>query len=102
MLKCSLCEYKSNKKYNLNRHMVSKHNNDKYKNATIDYKNVTINNKNVTNDCKNATNYNKCLKCSKILSSNQYLNKHLLICKGISNVIYVIKYLQIVVQNQHI
>ena len=78
MLICSYCEYKSNKKYNLNRHMVSKHNNDKYKNATINHKNATINHKNTITD-------NKCSKCNKILSSKQYLEKHLLICKGVSN-----------------
>ena len=92
MLKCSYCDYKSNKKYNLNRHMVSKHNNDKYKNATINHKNDTIYNTNATINHKNDTIYNKnaitdnkCSKCSKILSSKQYLEKHILICKGVSN-----------------
>ena len=54
MYNCSLCEYKSNKKYNLNRHMVVKHNNNNDKNV------ITGN------------------KCSKILSSKQYLEKTLL------------------------
>jgi hypothetical protein len=92
MFICSYCEYKSNKKYNLNRHMVSKHNNDKYKNdtinhnnATINHKNATINHKNDTINHKNAITDNKCNKCNKILSSKQYLEKHLLICKGVSN-----------------
>jgi hypothetical protein len=30
-------------------------------------------------------NDKQCNKCNKILSSKQNLNKHLLICKGISN-----------------
>jgi len=30
-------------------------------------------------------NKNQCNKCNKIFSSNQYLNKHILICKGVSN-----------------
>ena len=92
MFICSYCEYKSNKKYNLNRHMVSKHNNEinknatiNNKNATINNKNATINNKNATIDNKNATIDNKCVNCNKILSSKQYLEKHLLICKGVSN-----------------
>jgi len=33
----------------------------------------------------NFTNENKCRKCSKILSSKNYLMKHLEICKGVSN-----------------
>ena len=78
MYNCSLCEYKSNKKYNLNRHMVVKHNNNNNKNVMINDKNVMINDKNVITD-------NKCNKCSKILSSKRYLEKHLLICKGVSN-----------------
>ena len=89
---CSLCEYKSNKKFNFNRHMVAKHNNDNFKNVinnckntTIDCKNTTIDCKNTTIDCKNTTIGNKCNKCNKILSSKYYLEKHILICKGISN-----------------
>jgi len=95
MLNCSCCEYKTNKKYNLNRHMVSKHNNEPCSNATATYKNATVNNKNATVAYKNDTiankndtvicSDNKCTKCNKILSSKQYLEKHLLICKGISN-----------------
>ena len=34
---------------------------------------------------KNAITDNKCSKCNKILSSKQYLEKHLLICKGVLN-----------------
>ena len=57
--KCSLCIYETNKKYNLNRHMMAKH--------------------------KNTVNDKECNKCGKILSSKNYLQKHLLICKGVSN-----------------
>ena len=76
--KCSLCNYESYKKYNFNRHMITKHNDIDNKNVIIDNKNVIIDNKNVIID-------NKCSKCNKILSSKQYLQKHLLICKGVSN-----------------
>ena len=41
--------------------------------------NTIINNNNTIVDEK------KCNKCNKIFSSKQYLNKHLLICKGVSN-----------------
>ena len=41
--------------------------------------NIKINNENENNDD------NKCNKCNKILSSKYYLQKHLLICKGVSN-----------------
>ena len=37
------------------------------------------------NDKLNTVNDKQCYKCNKILSSKQNLNKHLLICKGVSN-----------------
>jgi len=58
--------------------------NDKL-NVTIDKPDATTDKPNDTIDKPNATNDNKCLKCNKILSSKQNLNKHLLICKGVSN-----------------
>jgi hypothetical protein len=48
-------------------------------------KKVDNDNKKVDNDNKKVDNANECIKCHKILSSKQYLNKHLLICKGVSN-----------------
>ena len=78
---CSHCLYKTNRKYNFNRHMVHIHNNinNIYNNEiNNDNKNVVIDNKNVVID-------NQCKKCLKVLSSKQYLIKHLLICKGVSN-----------------
>lgn len=93
IFKCSYCNYNSNKKFNLNRHMMSKH---KYINDSIiinDDKNTIIDDSIFINDEINTiTNNNntindekKCEKCNKIFSSKQYLNKHLLICKGVSN-----------------
>ena len=97
--KCNYCIYNSNRLYNFKRHMMTKHKeynsyhlvNDK-PNATIDKPDVTIDKPNATIDKPNAMidkpnvmNDNKCLKCNKILSSKQNLNKHLLICKGVSN-----------------
>ena len=106
IFKCSFCNYNSNKKFNLNRHMMSKHNNIDYntndtihnnvmnidnKNDTIHNNVMNIDNKNDTihniimNIDKNVMNDKECEKCNKIFSSKQYLNKHLLICKGVSN-----------------
>ena len=68
--------------------MVSIHNNIDYNNDNDNNKNVIIDKKNVIIDKKNViidNIYNQCSKCLKILSSKQYLNKHLLICKGVSN-----------------
>jgi hypothetical protein len=45
-----------------------------------DIKNGKLNNNIIINN-----NDNKCIKCNKILSSKYYLEKHLLICKGVSN-----------------
>lgn len=97
--KCNYCIYNSNRLYNFKRHMITKHKecnsyhfvNDKPNvtidkpNAMIDKPNATIDKPNVTIDKPNVMNDNKCLKCNKILSSKQNLNKHLLICKGVSN-----------------
>lgn len=75
--------------------MVSKHNNDKYKNTVIDYYNTVI-------DCYNTIIDNKCSKCNKILSSKRNLEKHLLICKGVLNPLECHLCHKIVVQNQDI
>ena len=92
MFNCSVCEYKSNKKYNLNRHMVSKHKNNDCSNPTPNCSNPTFNCSNPTLNCSNPTlNCSnpiisfKCIKCNKILSSKRNLDKHLLICKGVLN-----------------
>jgi len=100
--KCTCCNYFSNKKYNLYRHMVAKHVNsnvgiidNEFNNANIDIINANNQNKVANNNINYANseidfannnkyiNENKCYKCSKILSSKHYLNKHLLICKGV-------------------
>ena len=90
--KCKYCTYNSNRLYNFNRHMMSKHkeiNNRNFinydKNVCNDDKNVCNDDKNVCNDDKNVCSDKQCYKCNKILSSKQYLAKHLLICKGLSN-----------------
>jgi hypothetical protein len=92
MFNCSCCEYISNKKYNLTRHMVSKHKNENCSNSTNNCSNSTNNCSNSTNncsnsiiDCSNSTINNKCSKCNKILSSKRNLEKHLLVCKGVVN-----------------
>jgi hypothetical protein len=99
---CSCCLYNSTKKFNLNRHMLSKHSNIDINNTMVDVNNtivdvnntivdvnntmvdinntiVDVNNTMVDNDDK------KCPKCSKNLSSKNYLKKHLIICKGVLN-----------------
>ena len=53
---CSKCVYQTNKKFNLNRHITSKHKEDYNINDIIN-----------TNDI----NDNKCDKCNKILSSKR-------------------------------
>jgi hypothetical protein len=97
--KCFYCNYNSNRLYNFKRHIMAKHkeinyqhlindkqnvDNDK-QNVDNDKQNVDNDKQNVDNDKQNVDNDNKCSKCYKILSSKQNLNKHLLICKGLSN-----------------
>ena len=106
---CSLCEYKTNKKYNLNRHINGKHKKIFLNNANNDYNNlnntnINLNNTNIdlnntnidlnnTNIDLNNTNIDlnniniitKCHKCNKKLSSKYYLKEHLNKCKGVIN-----------------
>ena len=96
IFKCSFCNYNSNKKFNLTRHMMSKHKNIN-DSIIIEDKINTINNNNndsiiikdeintIINNNNTIVDEKKCNKCNKIFSSKQYLNKHLLICKGTSN-----------------
>ena len=83
--KCFYCNYNSNRLYNFKRHMMTKH-------KEIDDNKIMSNNLNTVNDNLNTVNDNlntindkKCSKCSKILSSKQNLNNHLIICKGVLN-----------------
>ena len=103
---CLACLYKTDLKYNFNRHMVSKHNNNDVINTASDVINTAsdvintasyvintasdvINTaSDVINSASNVINTasdNECIKCCKILSSKNYLQKHLIICKGVSN-----------------
>ena len=86
---CLACLYKTDLKYNFNRHMVSKHNNnDDVKNPMVDKECCKIFSlKDNKNDVKKPIVDNECVKCGKILSSKNYLQKHLIICKGVSNVL---------------
>jgi hypothetical protein len=65
--------------------MLTKHKNEDISIFTDINKNTDIINKNTDIINKNTDIDNKCVKCNKILSSKQYLEKHLLICKGVSN-----------------
>ena len=104
--KCKYCTYNSNRLYNFNRHMMSKHKEINNRNFINDDKNVCNDQPNVCSDkpnvcsdkpnvcsdqpnvCNNQPNVcsdKQCYKCNKILSSKQNLKKHLLICKSVSN-----------------
>ena len=106
IFECNYCNYKTNKKYNLNRHIHGKHNinifnnanidfnntNNNFNNTNIDFNNTNIDFNNANNDFNNANNNtnntnntNICDKCGKSLSSKYYLNKHFEKCKGVIN-----------------
>lgn len=90
MFNCLCCEYKSNKKYNLDRHINIKHKNDiiEDNNDINTHNNDIIEDKNYINTDKNDIIEDKCIiciKCNKKLSSKQSLKNHLLICKSVSN-----------------
>ena len=83
---CSLCLYNTDIKFNFNRHMKLKHSID---NKDIIEVKTDIEDKNKDNKhiIEVKTQDNKCVKCNKILSSKKYLQKHLKICNGVSNVL---------------
>jgi len=61
--KCSECEYESEKKYNINRHMMAKHKKDKVNISMNNNNNIHENNnvnENNVNENNNVHNDNKC------------------------------------------
>ncbi len=65
---------------------ISKNPNIQNKNSNIEDKIPNIKDKNTNIKDRNTNNDNNiCNKCGKTLSSKSYLNKHLIICKGVSN-----------------
>lgn len=70
IFECTICDYKTNKKYNLTRHMVTKHAAEK----------VVENAEKVVENAEN-----KCDKCSKIFSRKSHLKVHLETCKGVKD-----------------
>ena len=103
--KCTCCEYESLKKYNLYRHMVTKHIDSTQQNShllqqnsQISQQNSQISQQNSQNPQQNSqnpqqnsqiinetNNDNICSKCNKKLASKQSLNRHIKICKGVKN-----------------
>ena len=105
IFKCSQCEYITDLKTNLTRHSMRKHKSDENpgiknspknilddpKNILQDPKNILDDPKNILDDPKNILDEhtecdnNICIKCQKTLSSKSSLQKHMKICKGVSN-----------------
>ena len=87
---CTNCDYKSERVFNLNRHMVSKHD---VKNGIIQSnivlnktnKGLIITNKNIIDDKIDIIN--KCNKCNNTFYRKSYLNKHIEKCTGPKNVL---------------
>jgi len=76
--KCVYCEYSTNIKANFSRHIITRHR-DKIDKSCI----VNVQNDNIFLQKNN--NLTTCSKCGKKLSSKNSLNKHIIICKGVSN-----------------
>jgi hypothetical protein len=103
MFNCSECDYKTERKYNLQSHVKRKHKRElkeeeKVKKEEKDEKDkekiyennkdIHKNNKDIhknNKDIHKNNNIFKCDKCSKILKSKQSLNYHINICKGVLN-----------------
>ena len=69
MFKCVECEYYSQRNYNIQRHMLIKHN------LTIPNLNTSAPDLDIPNQCE---------QCNKIFTVKSSLKRHLLICKGIN------------------
>ena len=76
--KCVYCEYSTNIKANFSRHIITRHRDKIDKNCIINHQNDNI-------DIQKNNNLTTCSKCGKKLSSKNSLNKHIVICKGVSN-----------------
>ena len=72
ILKCTLCSYITNKKYNLTRH-----------NKIHEQLKITIDNKPKIE--VNNTRDNLCIKCNKLFANKYSLIRHYDICKGVSS-----------------
>jgi len=90
--KCGFCKYKTNRKYDLNKHRIRMHkyengeNADKNfyeKNVVPNEKNVVPNEKNVVPNEKNVVSILICKKCNKIYKTKKSFIEHEKNCKGI-------------------
>ena len=71
ILKCEHCDYKTNRPYNLKRHLVTKHSGPK--------ENILGPKENITR-----TNTNQCDKCTKSFKKRTNYTKHIEKCKGLN------------------
>ena len=98
--KCSLCNYDSNKKYNLDRHIkmvhkiINNENEEEAGNVSIEAGNISIFSPKVDSEAGKISIEagkvsidNKCPKCNKIFTRKTNLNKHIPLCKNISNIL---------------
>ena len=89
MYECLECPYNTEKKYNLDRHIISKHKKasgnvvNSSGNVVNSSGNVVNSSGNVVNSSGNVVNKNQCEQCQKVYSTSGNLKAHLLICKGI-------------------
>jgi hypothetical protein len=88
MYNCLECTYNTEKKYNLDRHIISKHKISNPNGVIPNPNGVISNPKGVIPNPKGVIPNpkgvipNQCEQCQKVYSSKGNLNKHLLICKG--------------------
>ena len=83
MFHCEHCRYLTDRKYNLTRHMVTKHCDVTPQNVYVEPQNVYVPAQNVYVE-KN-TNEFCCDKCSRSFTRKDSLKRHMTICKGTIN-----------------
>lgn len=104
MFKCNSCGYQSNRKFNMQKHILNVHNsNGNYEELVITpiqtiFTQITT--RNIQTDSKSTqttqedfllladnNNENICEKCLKTFKTAHGFKKHKLICKGVSNIL---------------
>jgi hypothetical protein len=101
MLTCAHCTYSTKRKYNLHRHINSKHNGtidtniinnntnnttiNTYQKVTDDYQKVTVDYQKVTDILPDENGKYSCKECYKIFTYKHNLIRHRNICKKITN-----------------
>jgi len=92
---CEFCKYQTNKKYNLNRHITTKHKEEEIKEEEIKEEDIEeeikeedieeeIKEEDIEEEIKEEEEIYNCDKCDKNYKTKKYFNNHQKICNGLN------------------